>query len=89
VWALSTKNGQRDSPLAPSTPTLPGPQALKIISPENAAAISFIDGWGYEQTKYSVGAMVFSPDSNLLALAYTELNRTTGKVFNPVLEVWG
>ena len=71
-----------------ATPTLPWPQALKVISPENAAKITLVDGWGFDLTKYSTGALAFSPDSTLLAVAYNEWNRTTGKVFNPFVEVW-
>jgi WD40 repeat protein len=71
-----------------ATPTLPWPQALKIISPENADRVSLVDGWGFDLTKYSIDALAFSPGSTLLAVAYTEWNRTTGKVFNPFVEVW-
>jgi WD40 repeat protein len=81
----TTTQTSTPAPTPTVIPTLPWSQALKVISPDTAAAVSLIDGWGFEQTKYRFGAIAFSPDSTTLALAYTEWKGSTG---NPILELW-
>ena len=84
-----TPTNTRTPTITPTfTPTPYWNQALRIISEDNAADISLVNNWEIGDSNYETSALVFSPDSSILAVAGTEVNWTTGHEYNPRLELW-